>query len=88
MGLMFLLGMPLLPPRAKIKAWGLGGLEKQLRMKDIFVDRGSAGVCLAGSFLMRGGGPAVAAGPRRAGDGCASLRASGAENKTKKLQLA
>ena len=46
MGLMFFLGMPLLPPRAKIKAWGFGGDEKQLSMKDIFVS-GSAGALLA-----------------------------------------
>jgi len=35
MGLIFFLGIPLLPPRAKIRAWGLGGLEKQFRMKDM-----------------------------------------------------
>ena len=35
MGLIFFLGMPLLPPRASIKAWGLGGLEKQFRMKEM-----------------------------------------------------
>ena len=46
MGLIFFLGMPLLPPRAKIKAWGFGGLLKQFRMKDIFVSC-SAGVSLA-----------------------------------------
>ena len=43
---MFFLGMPLLPPRASIKAWGLGGLEKQFKIKDIFVSC-SAGVSLA-----------------------------------------
>ena len=35
MGLMFFLGIPLLPPLASIKAWGLGGLLKQFRMKDM-----------------------------------------------------
>ena len=45
MGLIFFLGIPLLPPRAKIRAWGLGGDEKQLRMKDIFVVA-AAGVSL------------------------------------------
>jgi len=35
MGLIFFLGMPLLPPLASIKAWGFGGEEKQLRMKDM-----------------------------------------------------
>ena len=46
MGLIFFLGIPLLPPRASIKAWGFGGDEKQFRMKDIFVSC-SAGVSLA-----------------------------------------
>ena len=46
MGLIFFLGMPLLPPRAKIKAWGFGGDEKQFKIKDIFVSC-SAGVSLA-----------------------------------------
>ena len=35
MGLIFFLGIPLLPPRASIKAWGFGGEEKQLSIKDI-----------------------------------------------------
>ena len=46
MGLIFFLGIPLLPPRAKIRAWGFGGDEKQFRIKDIFVSC-TAGVSLA-----------------------------------------
>ena len=46
MGLIFFLGMPLLPPRASMSAWGFGGDEKQFNMKDIFVIC-SAGVSLA-----------------------------------------
>ena len=57
MGLMFFLGIPLLPPLAKIRAWGFGGDEKQFRIKDIFVGC-SAGVSLAAIRC----GPAV--------DGC------------------
>jgi len=52
MGLMFFLGIPLLPPRASIKAWGFGGEEKQLSIKDIFCEL--LGGRLAGSDPMRG----------------------------------
>ena len=59
MGLIFFLGIPLLPPLANINAWGFGGEEKQFRIKDIFVDA-SAGASLAAI-----GCGAVLVGPRR-----------------------
>ena len=43
MGLIFFLGMPLLPPRAKIRAWGFGGDEKQFNMKDMVLLAGRGG---------------------------------------------
>ena len=55
--------MPLLPPRASIKAWGFGGDEKQFNMKDIFVS------CSAGASLAAFCYGAVLVGLRRSAGG-------------------